>query len=69
MANELGIKNCADCGQELTAENTADFGGVDESNYLHAKTYGGTTLTVADFTKCDTCFEKDIDRHLENQYN
>jgi len=56
---------CFGCEAELTADNTADFGGFDGSNYLASKTYGGG-IDKEPFTKCDSCFEADIDRHLEN---
>lgn len=64
------IKNqtdyCYDCEAELTDENTADFDGFDGGNYLASRTYGGG-VDKAPFTKCDSCFEADIDRHLDNQ--
>lgn len=59
---------CNDCEQELTADNTADFGGFDGSNYLSSRGFGNSP-DKAFFTKCDSCFEADIDRHLDNQYN
>jgi hypothetical protein len=57
---------CYDCEVELNKENTADFGGLDASNYLSARQVG-VTLSKEFFTKCDSCFEADIDRHLDNQ--
>lgn len=59
---------CNDCEVELTKENTEGFGGFDGSNYLSAKSVG-FTMPKAMFTKCDSCFEGDIDRHLDNLYN
>ena len=56
---------CFDCDVELTADNTVDFGGFDGSNYLSSKTYGGGLGKEA-FTKCDSCFQADIDKYLEN---
>lgn len=56
--NNLGV--CNDCESDLTADNTADFGGFDGGNYLASRTYGPTD--PAHFTKCDSCFEADIDR-------
>ena len=61
-------KFCNDCEVELTADNTEGFGGFDGGNYLASQTYGGG-FSAEVFTKCDSCFEGDIDRHLDNQYN
>lgn len=58
---------CFDCEETLTPENTQDYGGFDSGNYLAANTYG--RMGKEYFTKCDSCFEADIDRHLDNQYN
>lgn len=57
---------CFDCEAELNAENTVDFGGFDGSNYLSAR-QAGVPMDKDFFTKCDSCFEADIDRHLDNQ--
>ena len=57
-------KYCPECETELTADSTATYGGFDESGYAIASRIG-----IADrdwFTKCDDCFEADIDRHLES---
>lgn len=56
---------CFDCEEELTDENTTEFGGFDGSNYLASRTYGGSA-DKEPFTKCDSCFNADIDRYLEN---
>jgi hypothetical protein len=61
-----GKGNCFDCEVDLTDNNTADFGGFDGGNYLASRTYGGG-VDKEPFTKCDSCFEADIDRHLDNQ--
>lgn len=58
---------CHDCEQELTDENTTDFGGFDGSNFLSSMTFGQMSY-VDEFTKCDGCFEGDIDRALEKMY-
>ena len=60
-------KDCFDCEVELNAENTRDYDGFDSSNYYYATIYGGSGDS-APFTKCDSCFEADIDRHLETLY-
>lgn len=62
MSENKGV--CFDCETELTAENTTDFGGFDGSNYLSARD-AGVGMSKEFFTKCDSCFEADIDRHLE----
>lgn len=61
-------KYCYDCEVELNSENTKEFDGFDESNYYASRSVGfncGTDM----FTKCDDCFNGDIDRALENPYN
>lgn len=58
-------KFCNDCEVELTAENTEEFGGFDGSNYLSARQVGFYEST-AHFTKCDACFNADIDRYEPN---
>jgi hypothetical protein len=56
-------KFCNDCEVELTAENTEEFGGFDGSNYLSARQFGFAESTDF-FTKCDSCFNADIDRAI-----
>ncbi len=58
---------CFDCEAELNAENTREHDGFDSSNHFHSTMYGGDSWT-APFTKCDNCFEADIDRHLDSFY-
>ena len=57
---------CHDCEEELTEDNTGGYGGFDGGNYLASRTYGATN--PEDFTKCDSCFDADNDRYLENLY-
>jgi hypothetical protein len=57
---------CYDCEVELNKENTIDFGGFDASNYLASRGFGNGPEKDS-FTKCDSCYEADIDRHLDNQ--
>ena len=52
---------CYDCEAELTEDNTGGFGGFDGGNYL-ASTQVGFNFGADVFTKCDSCFEADIDR-------
>jgi hypothetical protein len=61
-------KFCYNCEVELNAENTSEFDGFDGSNQLSAKSVG-LEIPAEFFTKCDDCFNADIDRHLDNQYN
>lgn len=65
---ENKIKECFTCEQELNAENTVSYGGFDSSNHYYASIYGGGG-GVEPFTKCDSCFDDDNDRHLENLYS
>lgn len=58
-------KTCYTCSEELTAENTKDFGGKDEFNYDMAMKFS-PNIAMA-FIKCDDCFNADIDRYLESQ--
>jgi hypothetical protein len=62
-------KHCWSCEEELNAENTSSYGGFDSSNHYYATIYGGGSMGTEPFTKCDSCFEADIDRHLENLYS
>jgi hypothetical protein len=71
--SEIGIremenKYCWSCESDLTPENTSEFGGLDSGN-LHASRSVGLNIPVEMFTKCDDCFNADIDRHLESQYS
>lgn len=63
-----GLGFCFDCEQELTTDNTTEFGGFDGGNYLASHSVG-FRIEKDFFTKCDDCFNADIDRHLDNQYN
>ena len=65
MNQDIQVKICWDCEDELTEDNTQSYGGLDTTNYNLANTYG--ILSRAVFTKCDDCFDADIDNHLENQ--
>jgi hypothetical protein len=56
-------KTCSSCEQELTDASTATYGGFDGSSYATANRFGKADRDW--FTKCDDCFEADIDRHLE----
>ena len=59
------MKNCHTCEEELTGDNTIEFGGKDEYNYWMAVKL---SPSIADsFIKCDNCFEADIDQYLESQ--
>ena len=64
---ETQTKFCYDCDSELNAENTGSYNGFDSSNYYYATIYGGDGDS-APFTKCDDCFEADIDRYLETAF-
>jgi len=59
--NKLEV--CNDCESELTPDNTADFGGFDGGNYLASRGFGNSP-DKSIFTKCDSCFEADIDRAM-----
>ena len=61
------MKYCNDCDAELNAENTGSYGGFDSSNHYYSTMFGGDGST-APFTKCDDCFDADIDRHLETAF-
>ena len=63
----METKYCNDCEEELNAENTGSYGGFDSSNYYASHTYAGNTDS-APFTKCDECFDADIDRYLETAF-
>ena len=66
MSSSLGF--CYDCDQELRADNTAEFEGFDSGNYLASRS-AGFRIERDFFVKCDDCFQADIDRHLDNQYD
>lgn len=59
---------CNDCEVELDNENTREFDGFDSGNYSASRSVG-FNFSKEFFTKCDDCFNADIDRHLDNQYN
>lgn len=68
MANEAKANpECWSCETELTEENTQEFGGFDGSNHHFSTIFGGGGQTEP-FIKCDSCFNADIDRFLERQY-
>lgn len=56
---------CFDCEQELTEDNTSEFGGKDQYNYRMAEKLSPSIAET--FIKCDDCFEADIDIYLQNQ--
>lgn len=60
-------KYCWSCEEELNAENTGSYGGFDSSNHYYSTIYGGNGDS-APFTKCDDCFDADIDRYLETAF-
>ena len=64
---EQSTHYCNDCEEELTEENTSGYGGFDGSNYLGSMQFG-ESAHPQDFTKCDSCFDGDADRYLENLY-
>lgn len=64
---ETETKVCWSCEVELNTENTSEYEGFDSSNYYYATIYGGSGDS-APFTKCDECFNADIDRHLDSLY-
>ena len=63
------MKYCYNCEDELTATNTASYKGFDEGNYKMSLIYTGGQMSPESFTKCDACFDADIDNYLENLYN
>lgn len=58
---------CHDCEEELTEDNTSGYGGFDGSNYLSSKAFGQSD-DPSYFIKCDSCFDGDVDRYLDNLY-
>jgi hypothetical protein len=64
---EKETKYCWNCEEELNAENTGSYGGFDSSNHYYSTIYGGDGWKEP-FTKCDSCFDADNDRHLESLY-
>jgi hypothetical protein len=60
------IHTCADCDTMLTPENTQQYEGFDPGGFIVGKPFG---VRKSSFLKCDECFERAIDNHLENQYN
>lgn len=58
---------CSDCETKLTPENTRQHDGFDAYGYTLANSVGNADKSW--FIKCDDCFERVIDRHLENLYN
>lgn len=65
----MSKKFCFDCEKELTKKNTASYEGFDEGNYNMSKVYSAGQMPKEWFTKCDDCFDADIDSYLENLYN
>jgi hypothetical protein len=63
------VRYCFNCEDELTITNTASYKGFDERNYNMSQIYSGGQLPAESFTKCDPCFDADIDNYLENLYN
>jgi hypothetical protein len=63
------LKFCWNCETELTPENTKSYKGFDEDNYKMSLIYSGGQMSKENFTKCDACFDADIDNYLENLYN
>ena len=62
---DISKHSCNSCEQDLTAENTTEFGGLDGQNYELSKIYGGGNSDIYVFIKCDACFNADIDRHID----
>jgi hypothetical protein len=60
---------CYNCEEDLTPENTASYKGFDKDNYEMSLIYTGGQMSKEAFTKCDPCFDRDIDNYLENLYN
>ena len=60
---------CYNCEEDLTPENTKAYKGFDEDNYEMSLIYTGGQMSKEAFTKCDPCFDRDIDNYLENLYN
>jgi hypothetical protein len=58
-------KDCYECEKELTDANTATYKGFDAGNYNIARLF--TPMDQEIFTKCDDCFERDIDLYLKTQ--
>jgi hypothetical protein len=63
----METKYCWGCEADLTPENTSSYGGFDSSNHYYSTIYGGDGWKEP-FTKCDSCFDADNDRHLESLY-
>jgi hypothetical protein len=57
---------CSDCDTILTPENTQQHEGFDSRSYVIGKPFG---VIKSWFIKCDDCFDRAIDNHLENQYS
>jgi hypothetical protein len=57
---------CADCDTVLTPENTKEHEGFDAGGYVVGKPFGAIKSW---FIKCDDCFNRAIDNHLENLYS
>lgn len=57
---------CFDCDEQLDATNTGSYKGFDGTNYELSKIFSNG-FSRDTFTKCDDCFDKDIDMYLETQ--
>lgn len=64
----MGNKYCDNCESDLTPDNTSEFGGFDSGNFYAANSVG-FGVPSHKFTKCDDCFNAEIDRALESQYS
>jgi hypothetical protein len=62
--DEMTPTFCSDCDSELTSENTSSYEGFDSSGYLVAKRIMKVSKEM--FVKCDPCFDREIDLHLDN---
>jgi hypothetical protein len=57
---------CSECETELNTQNTQEHEGFDASGYTAGKPFGALKSW---FIKCDDCFNRAIDNHLENLYS
>jgi hypothetical protein len=50
----------------LTPENTQQYDGFDAGGFIVGRPFN---VSKSSFLKCDECFDRAIDNHLENQYS
>ena len=60
------IHICADSDTMLTPENTQQYDGFDAGGFSVGSPFN---VSKSSFVKCDECFDRAIDNHLENQYS